>query len=100
MNVLRPQGIAVHTTEFNLSSNEHTIESADLSLFRRCDIEMLVDELQSVGFRVAPFDWSLGEGFAESVVDLPPYNGRGEPHLRLKIGDYSSTSIGIIVEKL
>ena len=100
MNVLRPQGIAIHTTESNISSNEHTIDSTDLALFRRCDVEMLVGELQSVGFRVAPFDWSIGEGFAESVVDLPPFNGRGEPHLRLKIGEYSSTSIEIIVEKL
>ena len=99
MAVLQPGGLAVHTTEFNLTSNTHTIESEDLSLFRRRDIEQLLAELTSEGFLVSPIDWSAGEGFAETVVDLPPFDGRGEPHLRLKIGDYTSTSIGIIVER-
>jgi Methyltransferase domain len=36
---LRPGGIAVHTTEFNLSSNTSTFETEGLSLYRRCDIE-------------------------------------------------------------
>src|SRR5262249_15427695 len=35
LRVLRPGGVAVHTTEFNLSSDLDTIESRDLSIYRR-----------------------------------------------------------------
>jgi hypothetical protein len=49
-------------------------------------------------FIVSPIDWTLvGEGFAETVVDLPPFD-RGEPTIRIKWGDYDMTSIGIIIE--
>ena len=96
---LRRGGVAVHTTEFNLTSDSHTIESESLSLFRRRDLDALIATLDAKGYRVSPVDWSVGEGFAETGVDLPPFDGRGEPHLRLKIGDYDATSIGLIIEK-
>jgi hypothetical protein len=98
MRTLRAGGIAVHTTEFNLSSNEHTIESPGLSFYRRCDIESFSTRMAEKGFVVSPMDWTLGEGFAETVVDVPPY-GRGEPHLRLRAADYDITSIGLIFGK-
>lgn len=98
LETLKPGGIAVHTTEFNLTSNDKTIEAVDLSLFRRRDIEGLVETLSGQGYRVAPIDWTVGEGFAERVVDLPPF-GRGEPHIRLRMGEYDITSIGLIIEK-
>ena len=41
MRVLKPGGVAVHTTEFNLSSNDDTIEARDLCVYRRRDIELL-----------------------------------------------------------
>ena len=100
METLRPGGVAVHTTEFNLSSNDDTIETPGLSIYRRRDIEALFDALTAQGYAVAPIDWDLlGEGFAETVIDLNPYLARGEPHIRLLIGQYDCTSIGLIVEK-
>jgi len=100
METLRPGGIAVHTTEFNLSSNDDTIETEGLSIYRRRDIEALIEDLTQQGYAVAPIDWNLlGEGFAEMVIDLNPYLARGEPHIRLLIGQYDCTSIGLIIEK-
>jgi SAM-dependent methyltransferase len=98
MKTLKPGGVAIHTTEFNLNSNDATIESQDLSLYRRRDIDALIAELAAAGHKPSPVDYAGGEGFAETVVDLPPY-GRGEPHVRLRIGDYDCTSIGVIVER-
>ncbi|WP_407049958.1 methyltransferase domain-containing protein [Methyloraptor flagellatus] len=98
VKTLKPGGIAIHTTEFNLSSNTDTIEHRDLSVYRRQDMERLIAELEAEGHQPEPFDWSLGDGFAEMVVDLPPY-GRGEPHIRLRLGDFDCTSIGIIVKR-
>jgi len=90
-------GVAVHTTEFNLSSNEDTVESPNLSIFRRRDMEELAARLTRAGHEVSPFDWSSGPGFAETVIDLPPY--AGSSHLKLQIEQYACTSVGIIVRK-
>jgi SAM-dependent methyltransferase len=98
IGTLRPGGVAIHTTEFNLSSDEQTIESPGLSIYRRRDVDALVVELEAAGHNVSPVDWTRGLGWAETVVDLPPY-GRGEPHVRLRIGDYDCTSIGLIITK-
>ena len=98
IETLKPGGVAVHTTEYNLSSNDQTIEHRDLSIYRRKDIEELIERLTLLGHHVEPVDWTIGEGAAETVVDLPPY-GRGEPHLRLDLHGFCCTSIGIIVRK-
>ena len=98
LGVLKPGGVAVHTTEFNLSSDERTIESEGLSVYRRRDIEDLVQEIEAEGHTVDPVDWTPGSGLAESVVDLPPW-GRGEPHIRLLLGDFECTSIGLIIRR-
>ncbi len=99
MRVLKPGGVAVHTTEFNLSSNDATIESEGLSVYRRRDIDRLMAELAADGYLPSPIDFHLGEGFADTVVDLPPYV-RDEPHIRLKLADYDCTSIGLIVQRV
>lgn len=97
IDTLVPGGVAVHTTEFNLSSNDETIEAPGLSIFRRRDMEELEARLIAAGHEVLPFDWSGGPGFAETVIDLPPY--KGSPHLKLQIEQYACTSVGIIVRK-
>lgn len=95
--LLKPGGIAVHTTEYNISSNSKTLDNnPSFVIFRRCDIELLFDELKSEGYQVEPIDFSSGEDELERYVDLPPY--LDEPHLRLQLaGEYVSTSLGIIV---
>lgn len=97
INTLRPGGVAVHTTEFNLTSNDQTIETRDLSLYRKRDIEALIVRLEANGHRVEPIDWSTGTGYVDGYIDLPPY--KVEPHLKLKIGAYECTSIALIITK-
>ena len=97
LDTLVPGGVAVHTTEFNLSSNDDTIESRDLSIFRRRDMDELAKRLAAAGHDVSPFDWKAGPGMAETVMDVPPY--KWTAHLQLQIYQYSCTSVGIIVRK-
>lgn len=97
MKCLRPGGVAVHTTEYNLTSNVDTLEAPVLVIFRNQDIEAMVAELRSEGYRIT-VDYTPGAGPFESYVDLPPYNN--PVHLRLQLGQYVSTSIGLIIEKL
>lgn len=96
LRTLRPGGLAVHTTEFNLSSNDATFEEAGLSLYRKQDIERLMTRLMDAGHQVMPLNLHPGDGQLDPHVDLPPY---ALPHLKLDVAGYVSTSIGIVVRK-
>jgi hypothetical protein len=97
MRCLRSGGVAVHTTEFNLTSNYHTIEVHNLVVFRRYDLEQLIRTLEQAGHAVASLNLNPGSGPLDRYVDLPPY--RNDPQLRLRMDRYVFTSIGLIVER-
>jgi FkbM family methyltransferase len=97
MRCLKPGGVAVHTTEFNLSSNYTTLEARDLVIFRRCDIDELIRRVERAGHAVAPLNLNPGSDPVDRYVDLPPY--RPEPHLRVRLDRYATTSIGLIIRK-
>lgn len=91
---LRPGGVAVHTTEMNLSSNDETLESPGLSLYRWRDIEALAEAVESRGHRMLPINRDPGSGELDRYVDLPPYSRR---HVKLAIAPYTVTSIGFAI---
>lgn len=92
---LRPGGIAVHTTEYNISSNDETLESPGLSIYRRQDMERLIAELRDQGHEVFPLNLNPGSSRLDEHVDLPPY--KASPHLKLAIDRYLCTSVGLVV---
>lgn len=96
MKCLRPGGVAVHTTEYNVSSNKGTISSGITVLFRRKDIEAVTDRLRRQEYQVN-LNLDPGDGEIDRYIDLPPY--KAAPHLKLAIGRYVSTSIGLIIER-
>jgi hypothetical protein len=96
METLKPGGIAIHTTEFNLSSNEDTIEMPNLSIYRKRDIEGLISRLAGAGHDVWPLNLHPGSGKLDEHIDLPPY---AAPQLKLQIEQYVCTSLGIVVRK-
>ena len=93
LRCLRPGGLAVHTTAFNLASNEETLESRELCALRRQDVERLVDQLSRDGRSAWPLNLNPGDTPVDRFVDSPPY--RGEPHLRVRYGRFVVTSLGI-----
>lgn len=93
---LRPGGIAVHTTEFNLSSNDDTVDSFPTCIYRRRDFETLAAELRDDGHDVVPFNFFPGNEPLDIHIDYPPH---APPHLRLALMNYVSTSAGIITRK-
>lgn len=93
---LKPGGVAVHTTEFNVSSNRRTIEAGPDVLYRRRDIEELTRRLERLGCDVAERDYFAGDTPADDRVDRPPYS---LPHLKLAYGDFTITSFGFIVTR-
>lgn len=96
MKCLKPSGVAVHTTEFNISSNEETVSSGDTVLYRCKDIEEMIQHLKEDGHHIV-MDWDAGAGFADGFIDVPPY--KHETHLKLEIANYVVTSIGLIIRK-
>lgn len=97
LDCLDPGGLAIHTTEFNISSNSETLDQGSTVLFRRRDLEELVAELQTCGHYVEPLNLDPGSGPVDSYIDTPPYCP--EPHLKLWVGNFVTTSIGIIIQK-
>lgn len=99
MDCLKPGGLAVHTTEFNLDSNDNTIEGG-VTLFRERDILRLADELRKNGHAIT-LNLERGDGPHDLAVDQPPYefSDANRIHIRLMIGGYAITSIGLIIRK-
>ncbi len=94
---LKPGGWAVHTTEFNLTSNVQTVDNVGTVLFRQVDLEGLIERLSARGHRVAPLRIVEGEGPVDQFYDLPPY--RVDPHLKMALEGYGVTSIGLIIQR-
>ena len=94
---LKPGGVAVHTTELNLSSNSDTLDQGATVIFRRRDFETLAERLIGQGHDVIPITFDCGETELDRVIDLPPYTN--DPHLRLALLRWVATSFGMIVRK-
>jgi hypothetical protein len=97
IDCLKPGGWAVHTTEFNVSSNDLTVETGGTVLFRRRDLEELATRLAASGHLVAPIDFDPGLQPLDRYIDVAPY--RAQPHLKLALEGFACTSIGIIVQR-
>lgn len=96
MRHLRPGGVAVHTTEFNVSSNRDTVIEGPTALYRRRDIQDLVNRLRDEGHDI-DVDFNAGKSPADKYIDVPPYTHA--THIKLQIEKYVVTSIGLIITK-
>jgi|694.fasta_scaffold49790_4 hypothetical protein len=94
---LNPGGIAVHTTEFNLSSDLETVDEPGTCVFRARDLQQLKSELKQQGLQMDPLILDPGMHAYNYHVDAPPYDSK--VHLRLLLERFAATSIGIVIRK-
>ena len=94
--LLKPHGIAVHTTEFNVDHTGPTLESGPTVLFRRQDLEPVFRQAMRAGYTCA-VNWTPGDEELDQYIDLPPYGA--DHHLKLRIEPFTTTSIGLIFER-
>lgn len=94
---LKIGGVACHTSELNLTSNEETLDYDETVLFRRRDIEAVTGRLESRGHKVKSLPIQPGNSFIDMLVDVPPYND--DVSLRINISKYVTTSFGIVVTR-
>ena len=97
--LLRPGGVAVHTTEFELTARDETADYGHCAVYRRDDFETLARRLTERGFEI---DLNLYVSLATPVdrfVAVPPYPATDPAHLKLQIFDSVSTSYGLAIRR-
>lgn len=109
MKVLKPGGIAVHTTEFNIDNANGTHEGVTTVLFQQRHFEQIAERLRAGEDTPAPLDFDTGGGPIDTFVDLPPYSFEAHDymkalelgksarvaHLKLAVGGFASTCFGL-----
>jgi hypothetical protein len=112
LKMLKPGGIAIHTTEYNYLSTDTTIDNRPTVLFLRKHFESLARRIESAGHVFSGPSFDTGSGCLDRFIDLPPYSlGEGPlrkeqwshvnqaSHLKLSIDGYACTCFGIIIKK-
>lgn len=105
MDCLLPGGVAIHTTEFNLSSNDNTLSKGSCVIYRLRDMEAVCGRLTAAGHSVEPLDVDPGSHLLDRFVDEPPYADwpttplTQVKHLRLNLCGHASTSIALVIRK-
>jgi len=101
LRTLRPGGVAVHTTEWNMSDEGGTIDNAQTVLFQKKHLLEAIARIRRAGFTVAEPDFALGEDLFDGITDLPPYGVHGLDllHLRVALWGYRCTSFGLIIQR-
>jgi len=97
--LLLPGGCAVHTTEFNVASDDATLSQGDSVIYRRCDIEALDLRLRRIGCGLSRCDFYAGDHPHDLDFDLPPYGGPDRQHVKLLLHGHVTTSMLLIVQK-
>jgi hypothetical protein len=111
--VLKEGGVAFHTTEFNYTESDVTIDNWPTVLFLRSHFQGLRESLTHDGHEVGELDFDVGCLALDNFIDLPPYdfdsflrhddvsNGNGfrPGHLKLSVDGFPSTCFGIWIRK-
>lgn len=93
---LKPGGVALHTTEYNVSSDSNTVDSGPVVLYRRRDLLALADEVRAAGFEIE-LNLNTGNAPADRHVDIWPYDGAW--HLKMLHTRFATTSIGLLIRR-
>lgn len=105
MRCLRPGGIAVHTTEYNLVPDGPTIEAGTTVLLQDRHVAALGQRAAAAGHALLPRVAQPPPSPLDLYVDLPPYQSLEErargtvepPHLRMAHAGYQVTSLGLVL---
>jgi len=94
---LKVGGVAVHTTELNMSSDDKTVSEGHTVLFRERDLRELIDRLRARGHHVEDLRIGPAAHALDFHVDVAPYSH--DLHLKLLLAGFVTTSVGIVVRR-
>lgn len=107
MDVLRPGGVSIHTTEYNFKDGE-TIDNWPTVLFQKRHFEDLAERLSRQGHEVNEVSFELGTGPLDRFIDIPPYGDlpnsmatiKDHPaHIKLSVDGLPCTCYGLVIKK-
>lgn len=98
MRLIRPGGVAVHTTEYNVSSNDRTVQYGDC-IYRRRDIERLDYRLRPLRCGLEAVDFDCGTHEYDLDYDQHPYFEGRARHIKLMMDGFVSTSMVLVIRK-
>lgn len=99
LDLLRPGGLAVHTTEFDLTPGEAAVDYGHCALYRLVDLERLRDEALVRGFTMHINPYVAFEHPADRAIAPRGTTGKEEFHLKLALFDSVSTSFAIVIRR-
>lgn len=99
MRLMKPGRVAVHTAEFNCSSNSEMVETDWNVVYRRSDLEKLACDLRLMSCGAEAFDFNPGTHPFDLEYDQEPYLTRPNAHIKLMIGGFVSTSFLLKINK-
>jgi hypothetical protein len=97
LELLKPGGAAVHTSEFNVGSTTATMDGDVTVLLRKSDVDLFHNCVAKKGFDMVQPCYDLGNEKIDQEYDTPPYSPTR--HLRLQIGQFPATCIGFAIQK-
>lgn len=95
MNVLKPGGLAIHTTEFNFKEDVFRDDFQNC-VFSKSLLEKLFYYLKGHGHNPYKLNFDMGDSLEDHHIDKQPFSD--SLHLKLFAEGYYITSIGFIIK--
>lgn len=96
MDCLRPGGIAIHTTEYDVHNSRKIVDLGTVVFYRRRELTKLAHQLRQRGHQLE-CNFRLPRDHPNDLhEDSEPYS---EVHMRVKVGSTAATSFGLIITK-
>lgn len=92
---MRPGGVGVHTTEYNVDPFGPTLSDGLTVLYQRPQLEALVHAMRRQGHRMK-ITFRTGTQPEDLHVDTPPFTNT---HIRTQTLGYTHTSFGLVVQR-
>lgn len=98
LDLLRPGGVAVHTTELDLIERDSSLDLGHCAVYQTSQIQDFLRSLDHEDFESAINLWVPMDHPPDRMISIPPYSA-DEPHLKLVLGPTITTSVGIVVKR-
>lgn len=99
LELLAPGGIAVHTTELDLTPGRAAVDYGHCALYRLSDLERFRDEVRAAGFEMEINPYVAMDSPADRFIAPRGTVGDEEFHLKLALFESISTSFAIVVRR-
>jgi SAM-dependent methyltransferase len=100
MRLLKPGGVAAHTTEFNVADLDATLAEGIAVIYRECDLRKLDGMLRKRFCYMEPMDFDRGQDPEDILYDTPPWEQGGRLHIKLLLDGFICTSALLICRRV